>query len=133
KRVLRKVVERANGLSVAPAETVTESAAVEHGLQHVFERNSVAPEQRILEAALVKGCGQLDLAQLKTKLTNDDSLVRVGSEFSTRDILRRELYLIRTVNAAVEAVVPVVRRYEPPPSLGPDQRKAFASLGHRPG
>src|SRR5438552_1664765 len=54
KRVLRKVVERANGRSVAPAETVTESAAVEYGLQHVFERNSVAPQHRILEAALVK-------------------------------------------------------------------------------
>jgi conjugative relaxase-like TrwC/TraI family protein len=65
KRALRKVVERANGLPVAPAETVTESAAVEHGLQHVFERNSVAPQHKILEAALVKGCGQLDLAQLK--------------------------------------------------------------------
>src|SRR5207302_3989104 len=128
KRVLRKVVERANGLSVAPAETVTESAAVEHGLQHVFERNSVAPQQRILEAALVKGCGQLDLAQLKTKLANDDTLVRVGSEFSTRDILRSELYLIRTVNAGVEAVAPVARRYEPPARLGPDQRKALAHL-----
>src|SRR5439155_11293964 len=128
KRALRKVVERANGLPVAPAETVTESAAVEHGLQHVFERNSVAAQHRILEAALVKGCGQLDLEQLKMQLAKDDSLVRVGSEFSTRDILRRELYLIRTVNAGVEAVAPVARRYEPPARLGPDQRKALAHV-----
>src|SRR5438477_4816494 len=128
KRALRKVVERANGLPVAPADTVTESAAVEHGLAHVFERNSVAPQHRILEAALVKGCGHLDLAQLKTKLANDDSLVRVGSEYSTRQILSSELYLIRSVNAGIEAVTPVVRRYQPPARLGPDQRKALAHV-----
>ena len=76
----------------------------------VFERNSVAAQHRILEAALVKGCGQLDLAQLKETLANDDSLVRVGSEYSTREILTKELFLIRTVNAGVEAVAPVALR-----------------------
>ena len=43
-----------------------------HGIAHVFERNSVAPQHKILEAALVKGCGQLDLAQLKDELADDD-------------------------------------------------------------
>jgi len=128
KHTLRKVVAAADGRAVTPAETVTDSTAVEHGLQHVFERNSVAPQHRILEAALNKGCGQLDLAQLKEKLANDDSLVRVGSEFSTREILRRELYLIRSVNAGVEAVAPVVHHYDPPSRLGPDQRKALAHV-----
>ncbi|HYT61107.1 MAG TPA: MobF family relaxase, partial [Haliangiales bacterium] len=128
KRALRKAVERANGLPVIPAETVTESDAVRHGLDHVFERNSVVPQQRILEAALVRGCGQLDLAQLKETLANDDSLVRVGSEYSTRQILNRELYLIRSVNAAIESVAPVNRFYEPPVRLGPDQRKALAHV-----
>src|SRR6266545_428942 len=128
KRALRKAVERANGLPVIPAETVTESDAVRHGLDHVFERNSVVPQQRILEAALVRGCGQLDLAQLKETLANDESLVRVGSEYSTRQILNRELYLIRSVNAAIESVAPVNRFYEPPVRLGPDQRKALAHV-----
>jgi conjugative relaxase-like TrwC/TraI family protein len=128
KHTLRKVVACADGRAVAPAETVSDSAAVEHGLQHVFERNSVAPQHRILEAALNKGCGQLNLQQLKEKLASDDSLVRVGSEFSTRDILSRELYLIRAVNAGVEAVAPVTRHYDPPSRLGPDQRKAVAHV-----
>ncbi len=128
KRALRKAVERANGLPVIPAETVTESDAVRHGLDHVFERNSVVPQQRILEAALVRGCGQLDLAQLKETLANDESLVRVGSQYSTRQILNRELYLIRSVNAAIESVAPVTRFYEPPVRLGPDQRKALAHV-----
>ena len=95
------------------AQRVGTDEAVEHGLAHVFERNSVAPEHRILEAALVKGRGQLDLAQLKEKLAADDHLVRVGSEYSTRHILSRELALIRTVNAGIEAVAPVTRHRLP--------------------
>src|SRR5271165_3770077 len=128
KRALRKVIAGANGRAVTPAETVSESAAVEHGLAHVFERNSVAPEHRILEAALVKGRGQLDLPQLKEKLAADDHLVRVGSEYSTRHILSRELALIRSVNAGIEAVAPVTRHYEAPAYLGHDQRKALAHV-----
>ena len=125
KRALRKVVAAADGLPVAPVQTVTESAAVEYGLAHVFERASVVPQHKILEASLVKGCGQLDLARLKKELADDASLVRVGSEFSTREILGKELYLIRSVNAGVEAVAPIDSRYEPPARLGLDQRKAL--------
>ncbi len=125
KRALRKVVAAADGLPVAPVQTVTESAAVEHGLAHVFERASVVPQHKILEAGLVKGCGQLDLNQLKKELDGKTNLVRVGSEVSTREILTKELYLIRSVNAGVEAVAPITSRYEPPARLGPDQRKAL--------
>ena len=56
------------------------------------------------------------------------NLVRVGSEFSTREILTKELSLIRAVNAGIDAVKPIVRRYEPPDRLGPDQRKALAHI-----
>jgi len=125
KRALRKVVAAADGSPVAPVQIVTGSAAVEHGLAHVFERTSVVPQHRILEAALVKGCGQLDLKQLKAELNGRTNLVRVGSEVSTREILTKELYLIRSVNAGVEAVTPITSRYEPPSHLGPDQRKAL--------
>ena len=128
KRLLRKVVASADGRPKEFAQQVGTDDAVEHGLQHVFERNSVAPEHRILEAALVKGRGQLDLAQVKEKLASDHHLVRVGSEYSTQHILNRELYLIRTVNAGIEAVVPVTRHYEPPSYLGHDQRRALAHV-----
>ena len=76
----------------------------------------------------MKGCGQLDLGRLKDKLAADDKLVRVGSEFSTREILSKELSLIRAVNAGIDAVKPFLRRYEPPDRLGPDQRKALAHI-----
>jgi conjugative relaxase-like TrwC/TraI family protein len=128
KRTLRKVVEAANGQAKDFAQRVTTGDAIEHGLQHVFERHSVTPQHRILEAALVKGCGQLALDPLKEKLREHPALVRVGDEYSTRDILSKELFLIRTVNAGVEAVAPVARRYEPPSHLGYDQRKALAHV-----
>jgi conjugative relaxase-like TrwC/TraI family protein len=128
KRALRKVVAAADSLPKDFAGRVWPDDALAHGLAHVFERRSVAPQHKILEAALVKGCGQLDLAQLKAKLAGDDKLVRVGSEFSTREILSKELYLIRTVNAGVESVAPFVHHYEPPARLGNDQRKALAHV-----
>src|SRR5208282_1993423 len=114
KRALRKVVADANGQPKLFTERVWTDAAVDHGIAHVFERNSVAPQHRILEAALMKGCGQLDLAELKRELAERSNLVRVGSDFSTREILEKELFLIRTVNAGVDAVDPVANRYEAP-------------------
>src|SRR5438445_10092879 len=68
------------------------------------------------------------MEQLKKKLAERPELVRVDSEFSTRDILTKELFLIRTVNAGVEALAPVARRYDPPSRLGPDQRKALTHV-----
>lgn len=128
KRSLRKVVETANGLPKEFAQRVGTDEAVSHGIGHVFERHSVAPEHKILEAALVKGCGQLDLKQLKDELTGNTKLVRVEGEYSTRDILAKELYLIHTVNAGVETLKPIAGDYEPPSRLGPDQRKALAHV-----
>lgn len=128
KRILRQVVTAADGKPKAFAQYVTTDNALAHGLAHVFERRSVAPQHKILEAALIKGCGQLNLGRLKDQLATDNKLVRVGSEFSTREILAKELYLIRAVNAGVEAVAPFVHRYEPSAHLGLDQRKALAHV-----
>ena len=128
KRALRRVIKAANGQRKDLAEPVGTDVAIEHGLGHVFERQSVAPQHKILEAALVKGCGQLNLPSLKQKLAERPELVRVGAEFSTRDILTKELFLIRTVNASIETATPLASRYEPPPRFGQDQRKALAHV-----
>ena len=124
KRALRKVVEAANGQPRDVAQRVTTDDAIEHGVQHVFERQSVARQHQLLEAALVKGCGQLDLAQLKDKLAERSELVRVGAEFSTRDILTKELLLIRMVNASLDTVAPISKplRTVRPPRPRPAQR-----------
>jgi len=128
RRSLRSVTSAADGVAKPFAQHVGTDEAVAHGLQHVFERHSVAPQHRILEAALVKGRGQLDLKQLKEELNGRTNLVRVEGEFSTREILAKELYLIRTVNAGIEALNPIASDYQPPSRLGPDQRKALAHV-----
>ncbi|MFZ1074003.1 MAG: MobF family relaxase [Verrucomicrobiia bacterium] len=128
KGALRKVVAAADGRPKAFAQRVRPDEAVEHGVAHVFERASVVPRHKILEAALVKGCGQLELEQLKSELDGKTNLVRVGAEVSTREILSKELYLIRTVNTGIDAIAPVTNRYEPTDHLGPDQRKVLAHV-----
>jgi hypothetical protein len=128
RRSLRKVVAGADGKAREFEHKVWMWTAVDHGVAHVFERNSVVPQHKILEAALVRGCGQLDLAELKKELTERSNLVRVGAEFSTREILEKELFLIQTVNDGLGRLAPVVSRYEPSEHLGADQRKALAHV-----
>jgi conjugative relaxase-like TrwC/TraI family protein len=128
KRGLRKVVQSADGRPKEFVWRVGSMEALDHGVAHVFERNSVVPQHKVLEAALVKGCGQLELAELKGRMAEDARLVRVGSEFSTREILSKELLLIRMVNAGIDAAEPFVRRYEPAEHLSQDQRKALAHV-----
>jgi hypothetical protein len=128
KRALRKAVEAANGQSRDFTHSVTRHDAVDHSIAHVFERASVAPQHKLLEAALVKGYGQLNLPLLKNALAERSELVRVGTEFSTRDILTKELSLIRTVNATIDTVAPITNHYEPAPHLGSDQRKALTHV-----
>ena len=90
KITLRKVVSAANGQPKDFSEPVSTDNALDHGIAHVFERNSVMPQHKILEAALIKGCGQLGLESLKAGLANRSNLVRVGAEFSTGEILEKE-------------------------------------------
>ena len=128
RRSLRKVVASADGRPMEFEQRVGSETALEHGIAHVFERNSVVPQHKILEAALVKGRGQLDLKQLKEELNGKTNLVRVGAEVSTREILEKELFLIRTVNDGLDAAVPFASRYDAPEHLGADQRKALAHV-----
>jgi conjugative relaxase-like TrwC/TraI family protein len=127
KRGLRRVVEQANGQRQDFKETVQLGQATGYAVEHVFARKSVAPEHELFEAALVKGCGQVDLPELKAAVRSDRELVRVGREVSTRKILGEELRLIRFVNDGVGQVRPLVVGYVAPESLGADQK---AALGH---
>jgi hypothetical protein len=125
KRGLKKLVVQANGVRKDFSERVTLSAATDYALAHVFARQSVAPEHQLLEAALVKACGQIELPELKRTLGADKDLVRVGSEFSTRSILEAELKLIHTVNAGLGTVSPMARHFPLSQKLGDDQRAAL--------
>jgi hypothetical protein len=61
KRALRKVVVVAGGLPLCRPDVYAEEASLRYAMYHVFERQSVVPQHQVLEAALVKGCGQIDL------------------------------------------------------------------------
>jgi len=131
---LKKLVAAANGVAWKPAtpgEAVELGQAFRYAEDHVFSRQSVAPEHAFFTAALVKGCGQLDLPELKAAFAKDRAFVRVGqggkAEVSTRSILEGELRLIRSVNAGVGAITPLFGRFEAPVWLSYDQQ---AALGH---
>jgi conjugative relaxase-like TrwC/TraI family protein len=125
KRALRAVVAQARGQKVEATERVTVPLAVQHGVDHSFARQSVAAEHELLEAALVKGCGQLELSALKRELAARPELVHVGQEYSTREILRSELWMIRHVNRGLGAAEPIAPRHRVTESLGADQRAAL--------
>ena len=125
KRALRAVIGEARGQRKDFKETVHLGTATDYAIDHVFTRQSVAPEHELWEAALVKGCGQIDLPELKRALARYDKLVHVGTEFSTKEILRAELGLIRSVNDGLNAASPIAPRFQASASLGPDQRAAL--------
>ena len=125
KRALRAVVAQAQGERKDFRETVHLGAAMDHAIEHAFSRQSVAPEHALLEAALVKGCGQVELPELKRAFAQSDRLVHVGAEFSTKEILKTELTMIRAVNDGLNAVAPIAPRFEVSAKLGADQRAAL--------
>ena len=130
KRALKHVVAEANGVAWKPqtlAEQVNLGQAVQYAQAHVFARQSVAPEHALLEAALIKGYGQVELPDVKAAFRQNREFVRVGTEVSTRTILNAELKLLRTVNEGIGTVAPLAPRFEGPVHLGHDQRSA---LGH---
>jgi conjugative relaxase-like TrwC/TraI family protein len=125
KRALRAVVAEAQGVRKDFRETVHLGAAMDHAIEHAFSRQSVAPEHALLEAALVKGCGQLVLPELRRAFAQSDRLVHVGAEFSTKEILGAELTMIRAVNDGLNAVAPLAPHFEVSAKLGADQRAAL--------
>ena len=126
KRELRAVVAQAQGERKDFKETVHLGAAMDHAIEHAFSRQSVAPEHALLEAALVKGCGQVDLPALKRAVAQSDRLVHVGAEYSTREMLQAELTMIRAGNDGLTAVAPIAPRFRGVSvKLGADQRAAL--------
>jgi conjugative relaxase-like TrwC/TraI family protein len=130
KRGLKKLIAEANGVAWQPQsmeERVRLGPAVQYAEEHVFSRQSVAPEHALFEAALVKGCGQLELPEVKAAFRQNREFVRVGSEVSTKRILEAELKLLRTVNEGIGTVPQLAPRFEGPLHLSAGQRSA---LGH---
>jgi conjugative relaxase-like TrwC/TraI family protein len=125
KRALKKLITQANGEQKELAVRVDVEEASRYALAHVFARQSVAPEHKLLESALEHGRGQIEVSALKQTFTAHKDLVRVGGEVSTREILQAELSLIGTVNCGLNAVEPLARGFLVNDKLGDDQRAAL--------
>jgi conjugative relaxase-like TrwC/TraI family protein len=132
KMSLQRVRRDANGSPKPFDDYANMQTALSHASAHVFERNSVAPERELLHAALVKGCGQVDLADLKAELRRDSDFVRVGGDYSTRQILQTELALIQTMDSGKDAVPALNKNYRAPSTLGVDQQRAVELILHSP-
>jgi conjugative relaxase-like TrwC/TraI family protein len=121
---LQAVRRAADGSPRPFAQRAGEEESLDYATSHVFERRSVVSREDLLEAALIHGRGQVDLRQLKERLDSRSDFLRVGKDISTRDILKGELTLIRTVNEGKDSLAPVNRQFVPSAHLGEDQRSA---------
>jgi conjugative relaxase-like TrwC/TraI family protein len=108
-----------------PRIALVENQALNHAVEHVFERKSVVPEHELLNVALSHRLGEVDLNHLKAAVRYSSSLVKTERGFSTQQILATELALIQTVNAGCDAVAPLHPGYRPADWLGEDQRRAI--------
>jgi hypothetical protein len=108
-----------------PRIALVENQALNHAVEHVFERKSVVPEHELLDVALSHRLGAVDLDHLKAAVKHSNGLVKTERGFSTREIVATELALIQTVNASCDSVAPLHPGYRPADWLGEDQRRAI--------
>ena len=97
---LAQVREQADLSRKDPARTIDAAAALQQGLDHVFERVSVAPDYIVLTAALKFGRGQVNLGDLTRALSERqgrDEIIRNGDHIATRASLEREREMIERV------------------------------------
>jgi len=108
-----------------PRIALVENQVLNHAVEHVFERKSVVPEHELLDVALSRRLGAVDLNHLKAALKHSTDLVRTEHGFSTKEIVATELDLIQTVNAGCDSIAPLHPGYRPADWLGEDQRRAI--------
>lgn len=102
-----------------------ENETLNHAVAHLFERKSVVPEHELLNVALSRRPGEVDLPALKLAAKHSPELVRTERGYSTQQILATELALIQAVNAGCDAVAPLHPSYRPADWLGEDQQRAI--------
>jgi len=102
-----------------------ENETLNHAVAHLFERKSVVPEHELLNVALSRRPGEVDLPTLKLAVKHSQDLVKTERGFSTQQILATELALIQVVNAGCDAVAPLHPSYRPADWLGEDQQRAI--------
>ncbi len=132
-RELAQVRERADR-NQDKVKTLSAEQSLQHGLDHVFERVSVAKDFEVLAEALVHGRGHIQLSELKQALRSretKDEIIRAGVEIATHASLDRERQMIDMVNAlqgSVERLGREPQDFTLSPELTAEQRRVVQDL-----
>jgi conjugative relaxase-like TrwC/TraI family protein len=129
--LLRQMTNRAEKISAAN-NRVDLTEAVQWAEEHLFDRNSVVLECQLWQQALERARGEnFSIAELKesTRTRNYIRNAERPNEVTLRDVLMRELEIVRHVKDGVSVCRPLVDNPQPiNPKLDEEQRKALDSL-----
>lgn len=128
-RILARTKEQALANTAVPV--ISKSApSLEYAKEHLFERISVAHEYELMTEALHHGRGQIDLADLKNELNEQQrsgELIGAGGQVATKESLEREQGMIAAINRGngrYEMLLGEDGNFEPSKDLSTEQKKA---------
>lgn len=120
------------GKEFRSASRMSSKEAVDHAMGHVFERASVVPERRLMEAALRRGVGSVTVEGVRDLVHRTDMIrgERDGVRLATtRDVLREEEELISMARAGRGTCRSLAGEWTPKGNaLNQEQRNAVAHL-----
>jgi len=96
-----------------PPEGISGRQAIEHAVQHTFERRSVASDRQIMAEALRYGVGSVTVQKIRQEFQNSGFLIhkRDGETLTTtKNILREEKSMIDYVRAGRGTCRPFVQK-----------------------
>jgi len=129
-----KGLEERTGGDAEPADSSASCRAIEHALEHSFERKSVVPERQLLALALKQSVGQANVAAVLDAAKQNDSLVvgfRGGRRMATtRGVLLEETKLVQFARKGRGRCAPLASGQRPLKRewLNESQQKAVAHL-----
>ncbi len=93
-----KALQERSGSDASPRDESASGRAIDHAIEHCFERKSVVPERQLLGVALRQSFGQASVSQVLQAAARNDALivgVRGGRRMATtRVVLREEIKLV---------------------------------------
>ncbi len=109
-------------------QVVTAREAVDHAVEHLFERHSVVGEFELLREALRFGQGCLKLPQVKDELSTRPEILARDGMLTTREGLRREQRMVSLVRQGLDQCRPLNAAFAGDDRLSDEQRTALHGL-----
>ena len=116
-----------------PAKAKVQEAEIslQHAIDHIFERVSVASDFEVFAEALRHGRGGIQLDDLKLLLQQREAkggIIRAGDEIATQESLQREKEMIEMVNGGQGRFFPLTRQFlnfQISEDVNPEQRRVI--------